>query len=84
MVEAKQDSAFSDVKILFDLENPTHQKMFEIWTAEKPLTAECPEVEEYVQNIEKDQSSDSPFVGNFAFVRLAEPDTHMVVIELRV
>ena len=65
------------------MENVAHKQMFEIWTAEKPLTGKCTEVDEHVQMLEKGDQTDSPFSGCFGFARNEDPGTIIAKMELK-
>ena len=78
-----ENSAFDDVKLIFDMNIATHKQMFDIWTAENPFTGKCTEVDEHVQMLEKCDQNDSPFSGLFGFVRTEDPTTINMKIELK-
>ena len=68
-------------KKLFDMEKSAHAAMFAALSTEKPFAERCPEVEEYVEKIEKDAEKECPFTGIFAVLRWESSDIHFMTQE---
>ena len=69
------------IKELFDMESTAHSAMFAALATEKPFSEHCPEVEEYVEKIEKDAQKECPFTGIFAVLRWESVDIHFMTQE---
>ena len=78
MVEAKNSAS-----LLFDAVSNAAQ-MREIWGQEGPFTGECAEVAEHLNNLETEAPSESPFAGNFGFIRCEDPTNIIAKMEYKV